>query len=177
MISSLIKKCLNNDRAAQKQLYLEHCQRLMGIAFRYATDMDEAKDIVQNTFIRIFNKLDAYDNTYGNFLAWSKTICIREAIAIKRKNSKIIFKEDIIEIAEKEGQYMEITDLSDKELKDIVDYLPDNHKTILMMFYYDDLSHKEIATLLEIKESSSRSRLTRAKQELTLQWKLANGLY
>ncbi len=174
MTQAFINKCIHQDRAAQKQLYLDHCHRLMGIAYRYAVDVEEAKDIVQNSFIRIFSKLETFDVVKGNFSAWSKTICIREAIAIKRKNSQLIFTEDILQIAEREGHDLEVEDLPEQMLKNIMEKLPENHKTILMLYYFDEYSHKEVAEILDIKESSSRSKLTRAKTELTLQWKLAN---
>ncbi|MBK9254379.1 MAG: RNA polymerase sigma factor [Saprospiraceae bacterium] len=173
MLLTLIQNCLKQDRVAQKQLYLDHCQRLMNTAYRYATDLDEAKDIVQNSFIRIFNNLHSFDQS-GNFYAWTKTICIREAIAVRRKNSNLTFTEDIITLAEKEGIEMEIDDVSHEKLKLLIDALPENHRTILMMYYYDELSHKEISELLDIKESSSRSKLSRARYELTTKWKLAN---
>lgn len=173
MTSEIIKKCINQDRVAQKQLYLDHCHRLMSTANRYAKDMDEAKDIVQNTFIRIFNNLETYNFKKGNFISWTATICIREAIAIKRQNQPLIFKEDIVDVVEKQTQQLEIDHgVSLESLQSAINSLPENYKTILMMYYYDDLNHKEIAHILEIKESSSRSKLSRAKEELTKKWKL-----
>ena len=160
----LIQKCLTNDRVAQKQLYHLYADFVMNIARRYAIDISEAKDMVQNTFIKIFKSLDQFDSNRGKFKHWISRIAVNEAIAIKRKNINWQVSEfpeiDSKEIINNEA----IANLNYKDMISSMNQLPEQHRVILQLFYVDDLDHKEIASIIEIKESSSRSRLTRARK-------------
>lgn len=171
--SELISRCLRLEPAAQKQLYLAHKDAVMYVCYRYASDMDEAKDMVQNTFIRVFNHLGDYDPDKGRFSTWIGRIAIREAIAVKRKNKKLVFTESLETVLEQPFEAESELETNIENLRKTIENLPENHRIILMLYYFDELSHQEIADLLQIEVSSSRSKLTRAKAELAQRWKLA----
>ncbi len=172
----IIQKCLKNDRVAQKQLYHLHADFVMNIARRYAKDISEGKDIVQNTFIKIFKSLDRYDPNRGKFQHWISRITVNEAIAIKRKN----INWQVTEFPERDSKEIinneAIADLNYKDMIKSMDRLPEQHRLILQMFYVDDLDHKEIASIINIKESSSRSRLSRARKLFIEQLKYAKAI-
>lgn len=173
-LDKLISKCLDLDRAAQKQLYLDHHSYIMSIANRYADHVDDAKDIVQNTFIRIFTHLASYDVKSGSFNAWIRKICIREGIALWRKkpnHERYFLNTEVLEVPITEDI---LATLTLTEVDQVINSLPEQHRLIMMMYYYDELSHKEISDLLGINESSSRSKLSRARGHFELKWKLIN---
>jgi len=168
-IKTIIQECINNDREAQKLLYHRYKDILMAISFRYSNDINSAKDILQNTFIKIFSNLPKFNSEKGNFEQWSTKILINEMLMLKRKNKEFL-NGNIYEGIEK---YTEI-DLLDKmtidELKQLINILPEVHKVILNLYYFEEYSHKEIASLLGIKESSSRSQLSKSRSLLKNKW-------
>lgn len=174
--NTLIQKCLSNDRIAQQQLYRLNADFVMNIARRYAKDISEAKDIVQNTFIKIFKFLDRYDSSRGKFQHWVSRITINEALAIKRKNINWHTTEfperDSKEVINNEG----IANLDYKDMIESMNKLPEQHRIILKLFFVEDLNHKEIAEMIGIKEASSRSRLTRARKLFIEQLKYTNAI-
>jgi RNA polymerase sigma factor (sigma-70 family) len=171
----LIYQCLQHDRVAQKQLYHAMYDYLNSVTSRYTDDQDEAKDILQNTFIRIFRSLEKFDQNLGKFKSWCCKICINEALNSKRSKMKLVFMDTLPE----EGTILDNNSIHQSmtldEIKIIISKMPVAEKTVLMMYFYDELSHKEISELLGIKESSSRSKLARAKNDLLIQWNLING--
>lgn len=172
-LKDLINKCKKGDRLAQKELYLQHCDHLMRIAWRYTKDMDHAKDVVQDTFVRIFHALDGFDENKASLATWMRTICIHEAIGFLRRYKKFNWTDEITDNILSTDEDLMAGEMDTEELLMKMESLSDEHKTILMMYYFDELSHKEIAALLNIKEVSSRSRLLRAREILKIRWKVA----
>ncbi len=171
-IEQLITQCLAADRAAQRQLYEQFRDFVMRICHRYATDLAEAKDMVQNTFVRVFQHLEIYDPAKGTFTTWLHRIAVRESIAVKRKKQQWNLTESALVVAESTWSPDIIERLTVEELRAVVEKLPDSHRTILMLYYFDGFSHEEVAALLQIELSSSRAKLSRAKSALNYQWNL-----
>lgn len=176
-IQQIIHDCLKGDRTAQKQLYYALVDDLLMVAYRYTRDTDFANDVVQNTFVRIFNNLSVYQSNLASIHTWAKKICVFEAIAFLRKNrnhSLSLNIDDVIIPFQKDCD-------DEKETRETlmakIEALPDDHKIILNLYFFEEMSHKEIADLLQIQESSSRSRLSRAKQHLRIHWKAAFFLF
>lgn len=172
-IQKIIRLCIGGDRSAQKHFYLLLCDELMQTAFRYVQEIEHAKDVVQDTFVRIFHNLDKFDSEVASIRTWAKKICINEAIAFLRKHKKMAWTVDINEVILGFHPEQDNPDIKAEEIRQKMDRLPEEHKTILQMYYFDELSHKEIAALLNIQETSSRSRLSRAREILRINWKAA----
>ena len=175
-VKHLIEQCIKQDRAAQKQLYLRHADHIMHTARRYAQDEAEAKDILQNTFVRIFYALEQFDQDKGNFKAWISRICINEAIAIKRKKKPIYFPEDTSDLLDTPIENEAIGSLTGEEIKRVVRLLEPGYQLIMQLYFYDELKTNEIAELLNLKESSVRSKISRARQKFINHWKMSNSL-
>ncbi len=160
---------MNNDRAAQKLLYHQHKDRLMSIIYRYTRQIDISKDLLQETFIKIFKKLSDFNEEKGSFNNWTARIAINETLQYKR--SKNIFS-NTVDLTEKMKTIDDsvLNTLTIEELRSTIDRLPEVHQVILNLFYFDEYSHSEIGDLLNIEPSSSRSRLTRARKILAFQW-------
>ncbi len=165
----IIKKCLKNDRAAQKLLYQQHKDRLMSIIFRYTSDISSSKDVLQETFIKIFTNLSKFDSNKGTFKSWSARIAINEYLQSKRRKNELSYEEHLPEMIGETESAM-IAKLSVEELKSIIDNMPEKHRVILNLFYFESYSHQEISDLLGIKNSSSRAQLSRSKKILETLW-------
>jgi RNA polymerase sigma factor (sigma-70 family) len=162
----LINKCLQNDRIAQKELFEKYYKAMFNIALRIVGNEDTTYDVVQETFIHVFNNLHQfqYRSTLG---AWIKKILIREAL---RKTKQINpdsgqngnFREPVIWPDDLSGDYLQ---------KAIME-LPDGFRVIFTLVEIEGYSHKEVAQMMHISEGTSKSQLYHAKK--SLQKKLAD---
>jgi RNA polymerase sigma-70 factor (ECF subfamily) len=141
----------------------------MSIAYRYTRDINISQDFLQESFIIIFKKLDQFEPTKGNFEGWTARILINKILEHKRKTRELYF-EDYIDL-EPITENTIFHKLSVDELKVEIAKLPEIYRIILQLHYFDEFSHAEIAEMLNIEQSSSRSRLTRAKQLITAGWR------
>lgn len=164
-IARLIEGCKQQDRSCQKALYLRYVKLASRISLRYARDEHEAKDIVQNAFIKVFTKIGSYKARKGTFESWLSRIVINEALQLYRKQqrySDLEIEEDYtIEIAPVVLEHLQAEDI----LK-LLRKLPDGYRLVFVLFVVEGYSHQEIAKELGITASTSRSQLTRAKKLL-----------
>ncbi len=160
----LIEQCQQFQEVAQFELVKRYTGMLMSVSRRYAVDEAMAKDIVQETFLIIFKNIQNYQ-PIGSFEAWMRKITIR--CALKWINQKYYKKEEFI------AKYKEClstiepkiySQLSTQEILKQIKELPTGFRVVLNLFLIEGYSHKEIAELLGIKESTSRSQLARAKK-------------
>jgi len=161
--TSLIQACIKQNRAAQQKLYELHAPKMLGVCFRYASSREEAEDMLQEGFIRVFQKLDTF-RFQGSFEGWLRRIIVNTAINIIRQYQNLKYECDI-----DSAQYTPaasgdvIASMYTKEVIDMVRDLPNGYRTVLNLYAIEGYSHKEIADMLGINESSSRSQYTRAK--------------
>ncbi|MCT4589001.1 MAG: RNA polymerase sigma factor [Carboxylicivirga sp.] len=168
-LKRLIYKCIGKDERAFEKLYHRYAPVFKGVCRRYASSLDEADDILQEAYVKIFNNLDQLKDT-SVFESWGKRIVINTAIQFIRKKKADGFQLDIDNIElplteEQENTAMGImaeTDISD--LIKLMDHLPEGYKTILNLYAVEDYSHNEIAEMLNIKEATSRSQYFKAKK-------------
>jgi RNA polymerase sigma factor (sigma-70 family) len=157
---SLIKRCLNRDPLAQKYLYDLYSKKLYGICLRYGQSDEEAQDILQDSFVKIFTKLDTFQNT-GSFEGWMKRIVSNTAIEYYRKRI------DIVEVDEFTlSPYLSSqadTNLETEELLKLIQNLPDGYRIVFNMYAIEGYNHGEIALKLGISEGTSKSQYSRAK--------------
>lgn len=137
---------------------------LFAISIRYMKDHDSAKDIVQETFISIFGHLDQFQEGEPSFKGWIKRICVNTALQKFRKKGyqNEVYPESLPDtrstMPEVYGK------LHADDLMELVTALPDLYRQVFCLYVIEDYSHREIAEMLDMKESSSRSALTRAKK-------------
>ncbi len=160
-IHSIVKSCQKGDSQAFNQVFDEFGKMLFGIAMRYAKDHAEAEDILQDSFIKIFDKIVSYDFK-GSFEGWLKRIVVNTALnkCVKNKSLKESYTMDDIELPEAEKV---LSDIGANELLEIINKLPEGYKAVFNMYVVDGYSHKEIAESLEISEGTSKSQLSKAK--------------
>ncbi len=160
-IEELIKQCIKNNRAAQNELFRMYKDTLYFTSLKYCRNNVDAEDNLHDAFIIIFQKIKTYKNK-GSFEGWMKRITIYKAID-KYKTQKpvnIEINDDIL----KDNLEVEVKEeLSLETLLKLIQELPDQYRLVFNLYQLDGFSHKEIATLLNISESTSKSNYHRAK--------------
>lgn len=162
---TLIQSCLQDDQKAQKQLYDLTCDKVMTTCKRYSKDHEEARDFFQESYIRIFKNLHSFQIEKGDLLAWVYTIT-RNVVFDKLRNKKLNFVELTVEAEELEYNVEQLDTLLPNEVESEIQKMPDGYRTILNLFVFEEQSHAEIAKILNITESTSRSQFLRAKKYL-----------
>ena len=167
-----IKKALKGQQKAFQQLYERHKHGLFLVCLRYAPDRSTAQDYLQESFIRIFKKLEQFDESKGAFEPWAKRVCINVCLGNVRRQT--LYSVGISvgdEFAEVDNDAM--AQLSLQEMLALIQRLPYGYKTIFNMYVIDGYSHKEIAAELGISISTSKSQLSKARN--LLQKKILNN--
>jgi len=160
----LVNKCLEKDTLAQKQLFEFYSKRMMGVCLRYAKDSEEAQDILQMGFIKVFEKLDMYKHQ-GSLEGWIRKVIVNTALDNIRKNKKLMNNVEIDKVDYQLQNYDEniLESLSARDLLRVIQEMPPGFRTVFNMFVIEGFSHKEIAEELNISVSTSKSQFSRAR--------------
>lgn len=163
--TDLVSGCINGDRRMQRELYNRFAPKMYGVCLRYAGNAEEAEDILQEGFIKVFRKIASYRGD-GSFEGWIRRIFVNTAIEFYRKKT---YMQPITEHEEAtvEGKYLSVLDsLAEKDIIKLVQQLSPGYRTVFNMYVVEGYTHKQIAELLGISEGTSKSQLSRAKQIL-----------
>jgi len=164
----IIQYCKQGDQRGFKALVEQYAPKLMGICIRYLQNEFEAKDAVQETFIKVFQNIENYKTT-GNFSGWLRKIAINTSlVALRKKRNGFAFLENTG--LDEEWKYeaeIEI-ELNEQDILNMIQSLPEHYRIIFNLALIEGYSHVEIAKLLGIQESTSRSKLTRARKKLQI---------
>jgi len=161
-IDALLDGCKRGDRKAQEMLYHAVASKMFNVCMRYASSDEEAQDMLQNGFIRVFKSLSTFREE-GSFEGWIRRIIINTAIEMYRKN---INKQNTVQLDEMFDQEQDLFDMQRLEVSDlmkIIQQLPDGYRIVFNMYAIEGYSHKEIAKSLQISEGASKSQLSRAR--------------
>jgi RNA polymerase sigma-70 factor (ECF subfamily) len=160
-LEKLIKRCANNDRKAQEEIYRLFAGKLFALCLKYSRNKTEAEDNLQDGFIRIFEKVKQFKHQ-GSFEGWMKRIVINTALQKYREknvlnlvNDNPIDEEAVVEVDE--------TEVSLDYLLNLIQELPNQYRLVFNLYVLDGYSHKEIAKALNISEGTSKSNLSRAR--------------
>ncbi|MDR1340662.1 MAG: sigma-70 family RNA polymerase sigma factor [Prevotellaceae bacterium] len=163
MDEQLIKECIKKDIRAQKQLYEKYASLMMSVCLRYVKDRDIAQDLLQDGFIKLFDKIHTYSGT-GSFVGWMRKIFVNTSLEYLRHNDVLKYSMDIDTAFNLESEdESPIDKISADELMKCITELPSGFRTVFNMFAIEGYSHAEIAELLGIQEGTSRSQYARAR--------------
>lgn len=160
--SDLIKGSIDGDRRIQEELYRRFSSKMYAVCLRYASNSDEAQDILQDGFIKVFKKLDSFRGD-GSFEGWVRRIFVNTAIEYFRRKK---YMQPVTEKEENtiEGKYVSVLDeLAEQDILELVTQLSPGYRTVFNMYVVEGYSHKEIGEMLGISEGTSKSQLSRAK--------------
>lgn len=163
-----LRKALDGDNTATEWIYRRHVRYLSALCSRYITEDEDIKDVLQESFIKIFTSLDSFKyRGEGSLKAWMTKITLNETLKFVRNNSRLpIDSIDDKDINITDGDSMETEDIPTDVLHQFIRELPDGYRTVFNLYVIDDKGHKEIAQLLGIKENTSASQLHKAKSML-----------
>ena len=163
-----LRKALDGDNTATEWIYRRHVRYLSALCSRYITEDEDIKDVLQESFIKIFTSLDSFKyRGEGSLKAWMTKITLNETLKFVRNNSRLpIDSTDDKDMNITDGDSMETEDIPTDVLHQFIRELPDGYRTVFNLYVIDDKSHKEIAQLLGIKENTSASQLHKAKSML-----------
>jgi len=162
----LLQGCLAHDAAAQQELYHRFSPKMLSVCYRYAKAREDAEDMLQEGFIKVFSQIDKYENR-GSLEGWILRIIVHTCINHLKKNKKFNDHVDLAfagNIVIREDNIPAI--IQAKQIVECIRSLPIGYRTVLNLYAIEGYSHKEIAALLDIEESTSRSQYTRAKSML-----------
>ena len=160
---ALIKKALRRDSKAEEALFNRYAPKMLGVCRNYIKDIHYAEDVMIMGFTKVLDNLHSY-RFEGSFEGWIRRIMSREAISFLRSRKELYFSE--IEEAERMPVYAPDPDYDVEMLQILIDNLPAGYKTVLVMFTIEGYNHKEIAEMLGISESTSKSQLFKARKQL-----------
>lgn len=148
---------------AMRLFYERYAGFLTAVCTRYITDADSAKDVLQESLISIFGAIDKFSyRGEGSLKAWASRIVVNTALKSLRQHGKLSFVDDLPDVCEDE-ETPQLQRLPAKVLHGFIRELPDGYRTVFNLFVFEKKSHKEIASLLGIKENSSASQYFRAR--------------
>ncbi|MBP7556080.1 MAG: sigma-70 family RNA polymerase sigma factor [Chitinophagaceae bacterium] len=163
---ALLKGCMNNDQAAQRELYNRYSSKMLAVCYRYAHSREDAEDMLQEGFIKVFLQVHTFENR-GAFEGWIRRIIVHTCINILKKNKKFNESVDIIHATSMQIREESVSAIIQaKQVVECIRLLPIGYRTVLNLYAVEGYSHREIAGMLDIEESTSRSQYTRAKAML-----------
>ncbi len=160
----IIKGCQKGDRKSQYQLYQQYASGMMAVAMRYSKSTQEAEDVLQEGFIKVFQHIENFrqDSSIGY---WIKRIIVNTALNHQRNKLYLYPMVDVDDLKEGLGA-VSIENLAMEELMDMIQTLPTGCQVIFNLYAVEGYQHKEIAKMLSISEGTSKSQYSRARKLL-----------
>lgn len=161
----LVRLVGRGDSRAQRELYERYAGYLTAVASRYLSDSDRVKDVLQDAFIRIFDRFGTFRyRGEGSLRAWMTRVVVNFALQDLRRTDRLLPARELPDVPEEGGP--DFDDLPMDVLQGMICRLPDGYRTVFNLFVFEQLKHKEIAAILGIKENSSASQFLRARAML-----------
>lgn len=162
----LIERCRVGDRDAHFRLYKLYSRAMLNAAYRITGHEEDAEDVLQEAFVSAFKNLERYrgDSTFG---AWLKRIVVNKSInVLKKRRENVIAQEEDFDVPVEEPGTDYMPELSVEKVKRCIELLPDGYRSVLSLYLLEGYDHEEIAGIMGITESTSKSQLNRAKSKL-----------
>ena len=169
MVSQIVERIRKKDQRAMSELYQMYVGELASVCYRYIPNADDAKDVLQNSFVKIFTSIPTLEYRGDEqFKGWLVRIVANEALMFLRNKKKLLFVEqnETADEMDENSADPDTERITPDELHQLISELPDGYRTVLNLYVFENYSHRQIAELLGIKESTSASQLYYAKQWL-----------
>ena len=163
--SELIDGCRKGDRKMQHELYQRFADKMFAICLRYVRGQQEAEDVLQEAFIKVFDKIEQFRGD-ASLASWIKRIVINTALNSQRSKLYMYPMVDVDNMHQMAGQEITLSAYQYQDLLQMIQELPSGCRVIFNLFAIEGYSHKEVAGLLEISEGTSKSQYARARQLL-----------
>lgn len=164
--NELVRKCLKGNLQAQKQLYVQYAPQMKGICVRYSSSIEEAEDMLQEAFIRVFTKMHTFkfDGPLG---AWIRRVVVNTSAEIYRREKKHSYTSELNDYTfGMRANDNVIEQLAAEDLLNKIQQLPDGYRVVFNLYAIEGYSHKEIGEKLSISENTSKSQYSRARASI-----------
>ncbi|MGV3630181.1 MAG: RNA polymerase sigma factor [Bacteroidota bacterium] len=162
--AELVRACLKNNRQAQKELYRRFSYMMKGVCLRYSSNTGDAEDLLQESFIRVFQNLHRYQDE-GKLGGWIRTVtlnCVFEKYrSMKKEKESLLYVEEYFEKAQELDHILE--NLAMEDLLAKIQALPEGYRVMFNLYAIEGYRHEEIAQQLGIREGTSKSQYSRAR--------------
>lgn len=170
----LIRRALEGKKEAQRILYETHAPKMLSVCRQYVRDLQFAEDVMINGFVKVYRHLHTY-RFEGSFEGWIRRIMIREAISFLRKKQFVVFDDEALE-NQSELEISFDSDFDSEYIQELIDELPEGYKMVFVLYVVEGYKHQEIAEMLDITESTSKSQLFKARRLLREKLKEQNRI-
>lgn len=161
----LIEKAAKNNREAQQYIYNRYAPKMLSVCRYYVSDLQYAEDVMITGFFKVFSNLGSFKHS-GSFEGWIRRIMVRESISFLRRKKPLDYIEDQARTIPEAIQPENTGLLDADDIQSLIDELPDGYKTVFLMHAIEGYAHKDIAAMLDISESTSKSQLHKARKLL-----------
>ena len=163
---AILQGCLQNNATSQRELYARYSPKMLAVCYRFAHNREDAEDMLQEGFIKVFSQIHTF-RSQGAFEGWIRRIVVHTCINHLKKNKRFNESVDIIHATSIQVREESVPSIVQaKQIVECIRLLPMGYRTVLNLYAIEGYTHKEIALMLDIEESTSRSQYTRAKQML-----------
>lgn len=170
-IEELVTLCQQNNQKAQFEIYNSYCKAMYNVAYRIIKDEHFAEDVMQESFLKAFTKIDTYKKEVA-FGAWLKRIVVNNSIDFCKKNNRIQlndFEKSVYKIEDQRNETIDEVNFEEVKIKEVlqaIQSLKASYSTILTLFYIEGYDQEEICEILKISYANCRTTLSRAKDSL-----------
>jgi len=172
-LEDLIKKCQKKEHKAFDKLYEQFSPLVFGICLRYAKNEDDAKDLMQESFLKILERINEY-KFQGSFEGWIRRIAVHNAINFLNFNKRFFSSEVELEQSTASYNTTGLENMGEEQLLNIINRLPKGCRAVFNLNVIEGYDHGEIAEMLDITESTSRSQLKIARNRIMDYFKKIN---
>lgn len=168
-LENIVKQCIKGDRKAQQELYKTFYSKMMGVCYRYTNNAEDARDILQDGFIKVYTNLKKY-NFQGSLEGWIRRIMVNTAIDHFRKGKNMMMVDDeddyALENTKVESADSIYSQFGERDIIEAIQSLSPAYQAVFNLNVIEGYQHKEIAEKLNISEGTSKSNLAKAKRNL-----------
>ncbi len=162
----LISGCIRNERRAQHALYQLYFNSIITLCMRYTKNQEDANEVLQNSFLKVFQHIGTFDSTKSSLYTWIRTIAVRSAIDFLRRK-KVGYKTVELDIEMDQSIDTEaFQNMGSQQILALLQKLPDTTQAVFNLFIMEGYQHREIAEILKINEGTSRWHLSEARKIL-----------
>lgn len=164
--SELVSECLKGKPSAQRNLFQVHSGKMFAVCLRYMGNTMEAEEVLQESFIKVFEKLNQWKGD-GPLGGWIRTIVVNTALTRIKNNKKFKLDKNIDEaVTLSDNNEDQLEAMQAEDLMKLIAQMPDGYKTVFNLFVVEGYGHKEIAEMLGVSESTSKTQFLKAKNWL-----------
>lgn len=165
--AELVAGCLRNDRRLQQALYQQYCNALLSVCLSYAKDEEDAVEVLQDGFLKIFQQIHTYDSGKSKLYTWMRTIMVRTAIDALRRSARQPNEVELKEAMDPPVSAAVVERMSAEEILFLLRRLPPTTRAVFQLYVQEGYNHREIGELLSISEGTSKWYLSEARKQLS----------